>query len=422
MVPLAALTLLLALSFNGWADTSDELSQIRQAIQARGAKWEAGETSVSRLSPEQRRTRLGLKKPVSWEEEDIAGAETPLLKDAEPLVETLPASLDWRNYTRGDLPPGSYVTAVRDQGSCGSCWAFATAAALESSVLLVNRTPNQQYNFSEQVLVSCSGAGTCGGGYIGSASNYIRDWGLPVESCFPYTATNNSCSNACSTYQADTWAITSWHYAGNTTAPSVDTIKNALNTYGPLVTTFDVYDDFFSYRSGVYQYAKGTLAGGHAVLIVGYDDTLQCFICKNSWGTGWGESGFFRIAYSEITSVVKFGRYTQAYVGEGSNPPSPPPTCSFTISPTSKSFTASGGTGSVSVSTPASTCAWTAASNASWITIKSGASGQGNGTVSYSVAVNTGRNTRTGTMTIAGQTFTVQQAGAKTRTKIFFFK
>jgi hypothetical protein len=92
-------------------------------------------------------------------------------------------------------------------------------------------------------------------------------------------------------------------------------------------------------------------------------------------------------------------------------------TCTFSISPTSASFAAGGGFGSVSVTAGAG-CAWTAVSNASFITITAGASGSGNGTVSYSVATNAGFSSRTGTMTIAGQTFTVTQAGQTTNTDL----
>ena len=80
-----------------------------------------------------------------------------------------------------------------------------------------------------------------------------------------------------------------------------------------MIATFAVYSDFFSYRSGVYSYTTGTLAGYHAVLVVGWDDVNHALIVKNSWGTWWGESGYFRIAYSEITGVTHFGSLTLAY-------------------------------------------------------------------------------------------------------------
>jgi hypothetical protein len=84
--------------------------------------------------------------------------------------------------------------------------------------------------------------------------------------------------------------------------------------------------------------------------------------------------------------------------------------CTYSISPTSQSFSASGGSGNVNVAA-SSGCIWAAVSNVSWITITSGGSGSGNGTVNYSVAANTGGSPRTGTMTVAGQTFTVNQDG-----------
>ncbi len=405
-VILAAMSLALVLNFtSGWADNGVELDKIRQAIKAKGAKWQAGETSVSRLAPEERKKRLGLTMPPVEGEEWVTAV-------AEPSpVTTTPASLDWRSFS-GDSnrPAGDYVTAVRDQGNCGSCWAFATTAALESNVLFTNKTPGQEPDFAEQVLVSCSRAGSCGGGYIGAASDYIRDYGLPRETCFPYTASNNNCKNACSDYQTDTWAIDSWHYEA-TTAPSVEVLRNALASHGPLVTTMQVYTDFFYYKEGIYSYTWGSYQGGHAILIVGYDDPGQYFIAKNSWGTGWGESGFFRIAYSQLGNGVQFGAYTIAYVG-GDNPSPEPPACTYSISPTSKTFKAGGGTGTVSVTASASNCAWTAVSNAAWIHITSGTSYQGSATVIYTVDPNPGAS-RSGTMTIAGQTFTVRQTGVK---------
>ena len=91
------------------------------------------------------------------------------------------------------------------------------------------------------------------------------------------------------------------------------TIKTALIKYGPLPTAMMVYEDFMHYKTGVYSYTTGKKLGGHAILLVGYNDDGQYFILKNSWDTGWGENGFFRIAYSEMNSVVSLGLSTIAY-------------------------------------------------------------------------------------------------------------
>jgi C1A family cysteine protease len=396
-IPLFLVILLATLlTFSVSVALADEVSQVRAAIAEKQAKWQAGETSMTRLSPAERRQRLGLVKTSL-----AAGAEITVM--ADPPVVGAPPSLDWRDNG------GNFVTPVRNQGACGSCWAFATTAALESSVLRTANTPitpgNPDLNLSEQVLVSCgtsggSDAGGCSGGVIQYASDYIRDTGLPLETCYPYTATDGSCGSACGTYNTATYRISSWAHV-TTTSPTVSAIRDALASYGPLVTTMDVYSDFYSYSSGVYTHTSGTLEGGHAVLIVGYSDAGQYFIVKNSWGAGWGESGYFKIAYSELDTVVDFGDYTLRYTGSA---------CSYSISPSSQSLGYAAGSGSVSVATQGG-CAWTAASNApSWITTS--ASGAGNGTATFTVAANAGAKARTGTLTVAGQTHTVTQAGA----------
>ena len=127
----------------------------------------------------------------------------------------------------------------------------------------------------------------------------------------------SSCGNASTGWRNYTSRIPAWLYV-NTTSVSIDAIRNALNTHGPLVTTFDVYYDFYYYTGGIYKYTSGKYQGGHAVLIVGYrDDPLVdgggYFIVKNSWGLDWGEDGYFNIAYSQIGSPVYFGEWTIAY-------------------------------------------------------------------------------------------------------------
>ncbi len=169
-----------------------EIDEINAAIAREGAEWVAGETSVLRLSHAERQSRLGFIPSDIPEEKYI-------VQDFAPMA--APSHLDWRNNS------GNYVTPIRDQRSCGSCWAFATTAALESATLITLGTPGVDINLAEQILVSCSGAGSCGGGYTSYASDYFQDTGLPLESCYPYTGTNGNCGNACSNWQSSTYKI-----------------------------------------------------------------------------------------------------------------------------------------------------------------------------------------------------------------------
>jgi hypothetical protein len=99
---------------------------------------------------------------------------------------------------------------------------------------------------------------------------------------------DNLCASACYTFQTNSCRIQSWAYV-TTTSVNVEAVQNALVTYGPLVTTMDVYADFFNYHGGIYSYASGTCQGGHAILIVGYDDAAQA--SKEQLGHRLGRGG-----------------------------------------------------------------------------------------------------------------------------------
>jgi len=267
----------------------NQLKTVQDAIKKAGAKWTAGDSDVSR-NREDWQYLVGFNfQPVKAEPIEIISAAQ------------LPASVDWRSAG------GSYVTSPRNQKKCGSCWSFAMTGGLESYTLLKENTPGQDLDLSEQVMISCSGAGSCNGGQL--KAGFLQNTGLPLETAYPYTATDGSCSAAASGWQEKAYKIGGW----GTVSQNLNTIKTALVKYGPLPTAMMVYEDFMSYKNGVYSYTTGKKLGGHAVLIVGYDDENQCFIVKNSWGTNWGESGFFRIAYSEINSLTRFGLSTIAY-------------------------------------------------------------------------------------------------------------
>jgi C1A family cysteine protease len=290
--------LLLFLSAN--LSFAAEIDEIRREINSRAAKWIAQDNPVSLLSKEERRKRLG-----AFED---AVPEEGMVKQFSYAAAPLPSAYDWRNVSGNN-----YITPIRDQGSCGSCWAFATTAGIESKALITFNRPGTNLNLSEQIILSCSGAGSCDGGSVGAASNFLKNTGTNLEGCYPYTAQNGNCGSACSNWQNSTHEIDSWSYVSSGSSPAASALKNAIYTNGPIVDVYDVYTDFFSYRSGVYTYVSGEYEGGHAILIVGWNDAESAFIVKNSWGPNWGESGFFRIAYSELTGTTRFARYAYAY-------------------------------------------------------------------------------------------------------------
>ncbi|MGD0230427.1 MAG: C1 family peptidase [Syntrophorhabdales bacterium] len=383
-------------AFNGSGAFAHDLYDVQQANQEKGARWIAGETDISRMPDAQRRLRLGQAKNTNTMGMPIVGTPTPR------EVATYPTALDWRNNG------GDYVTPVEDQGDCGSCWAFSSVAALDSAVLISTKQPGGIVEESEQIMLSCSGAGTCNGGTTNAAAEWLRSIGDAPESYYPYTATNGSCAKALSGWQAQAKKIASWAWV-TTTSPTVNALKAGLNTYGPLVVTMEVYQDFYYYTSGVYHHTSGGLEGGHAILLVGYNDAEQYFIVKNSWGTTWGEQGFFQIAYSELTDAVQFGAYAIGYTMSA-----PPASCTYSISSAGTTIPITGGTGTISVYTAGSNCKWTATSSEPWIQVTSGASGTGNGTVSFSVSPNSptanqGAPSRTGAISVAGYTHTVTQ-------------
>ncbi|MBN2417231.1 T9SS type A sorting domain-containing protein [bacterium] len=270
-----------------------DLDRIREAIARSGAKWTAGDTRVSRLSPEERLRMLGTR---SFEGRLGKAAQLVL-----PSAGTLPDSLDWRDND------GSWVTPVRNQEDCGSCWAFSATAQVESWYKIHTGDAGSDIDLSEQFILSCANVGSCAGGNPGEALSYYRRYGVPPESYFPYQGSDGiACSEAAEGWENEVVTIPGWGFVTKEEG-LVDNIKNAL-MYHPVSASYDVYSDFSYYTGGVYEYVWGTYQAGHAVLIVGWNDADSCWICKNSWGNWWGENGYFRIKWGQcgIDSDVMF--------------------------------------------------------------------------------------------------------------------
>lgn len=206
---------------------------------------------------------------------------------------SIPSSFNWR--TRGG------VTPVRDQGACGSCWAFGTVGSFESAILINDMVSE---DLSEQMLVSCNLDGWgCSGGLIAHKYHYdtaAEDGriGAVLESRFPYTATDESCGGP----YARSYLLDDWRWLG--TGPydlniSDQTIKQAIYTYGPVACAIYAGSAFSAYSGGIFNTDEVSPSGygNHCVLLVGWNDAEGYWILKNSYGTGWGEDGFMRIAY-----------------------------------------------------------------------------------------------------------------------------
>ena len=269
------------------------IDQLNLLIQNANAGWVADTTSVSELPPDQQQRRLGYV-PAAGEEslEQRIQASAAKLSAIQATIGGAPASFDWRNVNGQN-----YVTPITDQGGCGSCVAFGSTATVEARFRIQRGNPGLNVDLSEASLFFCVGpssGASCGGGwYMQPAMDGYKNKGVPDEGCFPYTDHQQACAQ-CADWAGRATKITGWHTISN----AAD-MKTWLSTQGPLATCFTVYNDFFSYKSGTYKHVSGAVAGGHCVSCVGYNDAGGFWICKNSWGTGWGESGFFCIAYGD---------------------------------------------------------------------------------------------------------------------------
>jgi C1A family cysteine protease len=186
------------------------------------------------------------------------------------------------------------LAPIRDQGRCGSCWAFAAVSTIEINNALVN---GGQSDLAEQQVLSCSGAGTCeDGGWYDKAYDWLEDGqdGLQTEQSWPYQARNGSCSIGGRTpYDLATWGYVDWWGWGPS---SVDEIKVAMCKYGAITTTVAATKAFTAYAGGVFD-ERSDSAINHAVVLVGWDDSKGAWLLRNSWGTNWGEDGYMWIAY-----------------------------------------------------------------------------------------------------------------------------
>ena len=216
------------------------------------------------------------------------------------ISNAVPDAYDWRDYGR--------VSPVKDQASCGSCWAFSTVANLEG---LYYAKKGVMKTFSEQMLVDCDTSDSgCNGGLMQYAFTWLKKNGIMLDSDYPYTGTKGTCRSDKSKYVDMT--VSGYKKLGSSwstwSAVDEDEIKEFLYETGPLAIALNA-DPLQTYTSGILDKTSSQCPSSginHAVTLVGYgaENNVDYWIVKNSWGTSWGEKGYFRIRRGNGTCGV----------------------------------------------------------------------------------------------------------------------
>lgn len=218
----------------------------------------------------------------------------PLMAMQRAPMAPLPRSCDWRN-----MNGKNYVSDVKNQGGCGSCVAFAVAAAMESHYRIERRKDYSQepIDLSEASLFFPAGCKCSIGWRPEKGLKAAIDEGVCLESSYPYRPVDQKAK----ILEGNTRVLKIQGYDSTT---STSQMKRWLFMDGPLVGCFDVYEDFRLFfaaaKDGVYTHSSGRREGSHAVCVIGYDDEKEAWLCKNSWGGSRAHpDGCFWIKYGE---------------------------------------------------------------------------------------------------------------------------
>jgi cathepsin B len=252
------------------------------------------------------------------------GPQLPVKPDAQ-ITSSLPQTFD----ARQKWPHCKSLHSIRDQSACGSCWAFAAVEAMsDRSCIFLNKNLTLS---SADMAFCCESCGDgCNGGFPAAAWQYYESTGVVEEACDPYPFP--SCDhhipgskNPCPEREYQTppcagkcvgkdWSGQPWpkdlHYGKSAySVHGITNIMEELVNNGPVEAAMEVYADFLTYKSGVYQHTSGSFLGGHAIKILGYgvENGTPYWLCANSWNPTWGDKGYFKILKGQDEVGIESG-------------------------------------------------------------------------------------------------------------------
>jgi C1A family cysteine protease len=243
--------------------------------------------------------------------------------DIESMDETkLPKNWDWRN-----VGGKNFIPSIYSQGSCGSCYTFSALASLEARLRIQTNLKDQTI-FSKQFPLSCNFYSEgCHGGYPVLVAKFSKEFELIPESCFRYTETNDKCSNVCN-YKSNhkKYTVSDYGYLGGAYGKTNEAqMMKEIRARGPIPGNMITNFTFQYYKSGIYSdkqlkknsdvinlktlfdYGSSWQKVEHSITLVGYGEEKgsKYWIGMNTWGEGWGDKGFFKIARGENDSAIE---------------------------------------------------------------------------------------------------------------------
>ena len=241
----------------------------------------------------------------------------------EKKFKTRNANLPDNYDPRTAYPNCESLREVRDQANCGSCWAFGAVEAMSDRICIKSGQTDQRRVSAQNLLACCYSCGFgCDGGYPASAWSYWKSTGIPTgglygdkSTCQPYflppcdhhvdgpygecpdSVNTPSCVKNCKDGSGVDYASDLTKGASAYSVSGEANLMQELYESGPVEASFTVYEDFLTYKSGVYQHVTGSALGGHAIKMLGWgvENGVKYWLCANSWNEGWGDGGFFKI-------------------------------------------------------------------------------------------------------------------------------